>query len=112
MNSTQYATAIMDELRGWTYEWLEGLLGIRRHQSNTHSIFKVPQRTAAAYGFDASGYWTHTVWAASECGDAGTDTLCVNPSLLTNEDTDIKEVVNSEEGWKSQYDRPHSELAG
>ncbi|KAJ7897451.1 hypothetical protein B0H13DRAFT_2337877 [Mycena leptocephala] len=32
MNSTQYATAIMDELRGWTHEWLEGLLGIRRHQ--------------------------------------------------------------------------------
>ncbi|KAJ7840383.1 hypothetical protein B0H14DRAFT_3140512, partial [Mycena olivaceomarginata] len=27
-------------------------------------------------------------------------------------DTDVKEVVNSEEGWKSQYDRPNSELAG
>ncbi|KAJ7724035.1 hypothetical protein B0H14DRAFT_3004289, partial [Mycena olivaceomarginata] len=32
MNSTRYATAIMDELRGWTHEWLEGLRGIRRHQ--------------------------------------------------------------------------------
>ncbi|KAJ7860967.1 hypothetical protein B0H14DRAFT_2743165 [Mycena olivaceomarginata] len=32
MNSTQYATDIMNELRGWTREWLEGLLGIRRHQ--------------------------------------------------------------------------------
>jgi hypothetical protein len=31
---------------------------------------------------------------------------------LIIQDTDIKEVVNSEEGWKSQYDRPHSELAG
>ncbi|KAJ7870599.1 hypothetical protein B0H14DRAFT_2725595, partial [Mycena olivaceomarginata] len=25
-------TDIMNELRGWTREWLEGLLGIRRHQ--------------------------------------------------------------------------------
>ncbi|KAJ7164318.1 hypothetical protein C8R46DRAFT_310720 [Mycena filopes] len=33
MNTEQYATAIMDELRGWAQEWLQGLSAMRAMQT-------------------------------------------------------------------------------